>query len=115
MKITEPVRIQLSRKKGFNLQEYSRSINGLPAVVVSRPSRWGNIFKIGETFIQEDGESIILNRQQTINLFEQSIFFYGNPVCLKDIINALRGKNLACWCGLSEKCHGDILLKIAND
>jgi hypothetical protein len=26
----------------------------------------------------------------------------------------LRGKNLACWCAPDERCHADILLKLAN-
>jgi hypothetical protein len=26
----------------------------------------------------------------------------------------LRGKNLACWCGLDKPCHADVLLEIAN-
>lgn len=43
-----PVRLQLSRKKGFRLQEASRALNGLEAVNVARPSRWGNPFKVGK-------------------------------------------------------------------
>ena|SRR5271154_1757696 len=42
--MSRPVRIQLSRKSGFNLQEASLAINGLPAVNVVRPSKWGNPF-----------------------------------------------------------------------
>lgn len=41
-----PQRIQLSRKKGFNLQEFSRKLNGLPAVICARPHYWGNKFKV---------------------------------------------------------------------
>lgn len=37
-----PVRIRLSRAKGFDLQALSYATNGLPAVNVARPSRWGN-------------------------------------------------------------------------
>ena len=35
----KPVRLKLSRKRGFNLQELSRGTNGLEAVNVARPSR----------------------------------------------------------------------------
>lgn len=31
-----------------------------------------------------------------------------------DELAALRGKNLACWCPLSQPCHADVLLEIAN-
>ncbi len=29
-------------------------------------------------------------------------------------LDALRGKNLACWCRLDQPCHADVLLEIAN-
>jgi len=35
-------------------------------------------------------------------------------VTIDDIKQELRGKNLACWCKLSEVCHADVLLEIAN-
>jgi hypothetical protein len=35
-------------------------------------------------------------------------------VTIDDIKRELRGKNLACWCKLSEVCHADVLLEIAN-
>lgn len=40
--MTAPIRLQLSRRKGFNLQAASRAANGLDAVNVARPSKWGN-------------------------------------------------------------------------
>lgn len=39
-----PQRIRLSRVKGFNLQAASRALNGLPAVNVARPGKWGSPF-----------------------------------------------------------------------
>lgn len=44
----KPVRLQLSRKKGFDLQALSLETNGLPAVSVARPSKWGNPFRVGD-------------------------------------------------------------------
>ena len=43
-----PIRLQLSRAKGFDLQALSRAANGLTAVNVGRPSKWGNPFIVGE-------------------------------------------------------------------
>lgn len=40
-----PQRLQLSRRKGFRLQTASRALNGLPAVNVARPSKWGNPYR----------------------------------------------------------------------
>lgn len=41
-----PVRLQLSRRKGFDLQAHSLSVNGLPAVRVARPGNWGNPYPV---------------------------------------------------------------------
>jgi len=96
----KPQRIQLSRKRGFNLQQFSRKLNGLPAVNCSRPSKWGNPFRVTKQ----------LTRQKAIENFKHH--------CVKHNIEAikteLRGKNLACWCKLSEDCHCTTLLEIAN-
>jgi hypothetical protein len=40
--------------------------------------------------------------------------FYESMAKLEDAIHNLKNKNLSCWCGLEEKCHADLLLKIAN-
>ena len=89
-------------------------------VYIGRPSKWGNPFKVGEKFVQPDGKEIILDNKQAVNLYDQSINFYGQPVSRKEIIDELKGKNLACWCKIIDKngnyvpCHADILLAWAN-
>jgi len=30
------------------------------------------------------------------------------------LFKELRGKNLACWCGLDRPCHVDVLLELVN-
>src|SRR4051812_11243137 len=42
--MTKPVRLQLSRRKGFDLKALSLETNGLPGVNVARPGKWGNPF-----------------------------------------------------------------------
>ncbi len=32
----------------------------------------------------------------------------------EQIVAALRGRDLACWCRLDEPCHADVLLELAN-
>jgi len=32
-----------------------------------------------------------------------------------EIKRELKGYNLACFCGLDQPCHGDVLLDIANE
>lgn len=49
-----------------------------------------------------------------IQLFEE--YLTNNKELLKDI-EELRGKDLGCWCknNGNEPCHGDLLLKLANE
>ena len=94
-----PRRIRLSRAKGFRLPKN--------AVVVSRPSVWGNPFKVGEKML--DGS--VLTREKAVELYEQWVRDGGWPRVIR---RRLRGKDLACWCPLDEPCHADVLLRIAN-
>lgn len=40
--------------------------------------------------------------------------FYESEMRIEDAVEALKGKNLACWCKLDETCHADWLLKMVN-
>lgn len=95
-----PVRLRLSRAKGFNLQTRSLATNGLPAVNVARPSRWGNPYKIGTCLIP-DADSAVMA-------------FAANLPLGDDWWKPLSGKNLACYCAVGSPCHADVLLTIAN-
>jgi hypothetical protein len=44
-----PVRMRLSRAKGFDLQKASLALNGLPAAKVTRPGKWGNPFNFASS------------------------------------------------------------------
>jgi len=112
-----PVRIHLSRSKGFNLQEVSRAINGLECVNVARPSRWGNPYIIGKDgdaaeCVRKYAEMLTPYRHHGENSGLDEFFL--STANMEDIRTALRGKNLACWCKQSP-CHADILLSIANE
>lgn len=139
-----PVRLQLSRAKGFNLQEASRLRNGLEAVNVARPSKWGNPFILGEpsgVFPEDMGhrgaaEVLIpaLSIEQVIEFYRNAVTGFISPemypnghdwrsTFLKKTNNwwpidaarsMLRGKNLACWCKSGMPCHADVLLELAN-
>jgi hypothetical protein len=107
----KPVRLQLSRKKGFNLQTLSLVTNGLPAVNCARPGKWGNPFRFG---VGEESETAA----DAVIAFRY-IFEAVEPICesdkaLRGCIQELRGKNLACWCKVGDPCHADVLLELAN-
>ena len=85
-------RIQQKRMKGWRKPPNT--------VCVSRPSKWGNPFKL-----EEQG------RERAVALYRKWLTT-GKGKCLP--IEELRGKNLACYCKLADPCHADVLLEIAN-
>jgi hypothetical protein len=119
-----PVRLHLSRKKGFNLQELSRMTNGLRAVNVARPSIFGNPFTVEnarDTGYRGTDEAIA---ELAVNCFRRWVGgsardWMGDQSerqrrALLNKIEMLRGKNLACWCKPGAPCHADALIELAN-
>lgn len=113
-----PQRIQLSRRKGFNLQKGSLELNGLTAVNCARPSIYGNPFIVGK-----HGTTA-----ECVDLFEKLCAGFlcisiGDDECIaaqerfikkaipKIKAGALRGKNVACFCKLNKLCHCDVYIK----
>jgi len=85
-----PKRIQRKRTKGWRMPK--------GAIYVGRPTVWGN---------QYDASPEGLKKYEA--LIRYMISEYGLD------IESLRGKDLACWCALTDSCHADVLLKIANE
>lgn len=104
-----PVRLQLSRRRGFRLQYYSLSENGLSAVNCSRPGRWGNPYGTAAEF---RSAFMDFSNCRTDAEFRAIAWMRYN-------IFTLRDRNLACWCplpapGEPDCCHAAVLLEIAN-
>lgn len=79
------------------------------AVIVARPTRWGNPFKVGARYMTaKSGHAIVRDRAHAVELFRASRH------ARRPDIAELRGKDLACWCPLDQPCHADVLLEIAN-
>jgi hypothetical protein len=126
MSDVKPVRLQRSRKKGFDLQKLSLKTNGLPAVNVARPSRFGNPF-IKAAAIESGYASEGSWRAFVVECFSDWLGptrsgrdWWQGPQADKcrsailDRLASLRGKNLACWCAPDAPCHADVLLELAN-
>jgi hypothetical protein len=122
-----PVRLQLSRKKGFNLQVLSLAINGLPAVKCSRPGPFGNPFTVQQAIDvfqcnREAGHAYAVEWFKTWldaddEAFEPYHCYEGTKERRDAIIrrlSELRGKNLACFCGPDLACHCDVLIERAR-
>ena len=126
--MTLPVRLQLRRAKGFDLQEVSRAVNGLPAVSVARPHLFGNPFRIDPA----------RPRKAAVQSFRGFLYRWsGNTIChgarnaddgtpavldglalivlrtrILANVHQLRGHNLACFCPAGQPCHADVYLDV---
>ena len=103
-----PRRIQLRRTKGWRKPE--------GAIVVSRPSRWGNPYVAGRNVwvveAMTGGPVHVRDRQHAVDLYQAMVA--AVPDWADTIRVALAGRDLACWCALDLACHADVLLAIAN-
>lgn len=89
--MNKPKRIQRKRTKGWRMPPNT--------VYVGRPSKWKN------PWISSNYTATEAFRHYWPEKF---------PGLVKEAKKELKGKNLACWCKLSEPCHADVLLEIAN-
>jgi len=71
------------------------------SIYIGRPSKWGNPFVIGK-----DG-----TRENVVKRYEEYLM---NMPSLLEALRELKGKDLICWCS-PECCHGDVLIRLAND
>ncbi len=86
-------RIQRRRTAGWRMPE--------GALYVGRPSRWGNPFPVA----QHSAAGAVANYR---------LWLESQPELVAAALIELAGRDLACWCPLSQPCHADVLLQIAR-
>lgn len=105
---TTPKRIQRRRVKGWRMPE--------GAIYVGRGSRWGNPYDWREC--PADVGSPEWARGAAVDAFREKLLTGFGERALSftcdDARQALRGRDLACWCPAGHPCHADVLLGIAN-
>lgn len=126
-----PVRIQLSRKKGWRMPPNT--------VKVDRTTRWGNPWVIGDNRYDSSANDFVCceTTADIVQAFRQFVDWdpdapsilpcidgghleisggYSDEIHINrhSIRKYLGGKNLACWCKVGEPCHADVLLELAN-
>ena len=122
-----PKRIQRKRTKGWRMPE--------GAVYVGRGSKYGNPYRVGEGYVIIPDGPYGANQQRqvlpditprlAVDLYRLWLSYMHTQDIPRDRptpaeIEALRGKNLACWCPVVDEngdpvpCHADVLLELAN-
>lgn len=81
-------------------------------VYIGRPSKWGNPFTVDTMRTQSSSQTEFTDRELAI--FHYKLYLDANPHLKLLAQQELKGKNLVCFCA-PQRCHGDILLKIANE
>ena len=133
-----PKRIQRKRESGWRLPP--------DAVVVTRPTKYGNKYRVDR---RRDGHYYIVNTEIVGTPHQQGGIMHVRDAHARAVmrfrsdlmqrpfeevyrmVQELKGKDLACWCGLCDRhqdglplgvscdecipCHADVWLEIANE
>ena len=104
-RVSQPRRIELSRKKGWRLPPNT--------VDVSRPTKWGNPGEVRRGPLRKLTDDA--SPAEAVEAFKMMLAEgITPPFALANIREELAGKNLACWCKIGTPCHADVLLRLAN-
>ena len=108
-----PERIQFKRQKNFRLPEN--------CVRVTRPSKFGNPFKIGDVVAKSPSHYPLHLETRAMVLYWFEKWLNRKLEDEPEFLEPLRDKDLACFCPIIDKdnnyihCHADVLLSYAND
>jgi hypothetical protein len=104
------MRAQLSRKKGWRMPPNT--------VKVCRPGIYGNRYVIGgNPTLHVDGQLVeVTDAETAVRLHREELEYWARekPEMVRELLEPLRGKNLACWCKIGDSCHADNYLLMAN-
>jgi hypothetical protein len=93
-----PRRVRLRRVAGW------RKPPG--AVVVARPSRWGNPHAISAHTLEA--------HRTAAEAFRADLLAGRLSFTVDDVRRELAGRDLCCWCAPELACHADVLLEVAS-
>ena len=104
--MSNPERVQLSRKKGWRMPPNT--------VKVDRSTKWGNPFIPGKP-------NPYMPTQLVADIRHAFVLYRSFAPMNTHLVAAARaelaGQNLACWCAkmpYEDQCHAAVLLEIAN-
>lgn len=128
-----PDRVQLRRTKGWRIPEGCRKVDrstryGNPFHVWRSPSgAWAVRLTGGELLVDASSREraarasvdlfgLLMNvddRPARVHLAGRSFAMPAYPT-LDELVDELRGLDLACWCPIGSPCHADTILEVVN-
>lgn len=106
-----PIRVQLSRAKGWRMPANTKKVD--------RSTRYGNPFLASDIRVSgpKAGQGLPIGAAGAVQAFRNYLtnLLRLEPVKTRQVLDELRGKNLACWCTPGEPCHADVLLELCNE
>jgi hypothetical protein len=103
-----PIRIRWDKLK---------SIPENSVYVGNAATKYGNPFEMGLSYSIDKELQTVLTPEQATEYYKRWAIENREqfPQWWEQTIRELKGKNLVCDCELSEPCHADFLLEIANE
>jgi len=98
----KPRRIQRKRTKGWKMPPNTKYIG--------RPGKWGNPL---EWATVKEFRRCLRDGAYARRSYNYEIAWAFRV--MRESIHELRGFNLCCYCKLSDPCHGEPLLELANE
>lgn len=116
-----PIRVQRRRTKGWRAPLCSCGC-GKPARYVGRGTKWGNPWRVVGSHVIDANHDRAVRFAQCDDAARAAVYWYGEAIpngwegvpTLDDIRAELCGHDLMCWCPVSQPCHADVLLELAN-
>jgi hypothetical protein len=105
-----PQRIQRKRSRGWKMPP--------DTIYVGRPTKYGNDWTPKKYWDAGYTGSFEVAIGHCVDAYRAWIegrphWAHGELRPVPDL-SVLRGKDLACWCPPGQRCHGDVLLELAN-
>jgi len=120
--MTTPKRVQMSRQHPWRAEHPD-------AVTVARPGPYGNPYRVIRHrepgcegwAVERDGriiacwppvrDDVTSGRTRAARL---AVFRFEADILPTLDLSPLRGRDVLCWCGIEQPCHGDPILRAAN-
>lgn len=107
-------RADAAGRKAACVAFYRQWLNGEQATGPEVRDQTGGTIKYENGIVLSLGDAACNIAAGVAKMIASSSLQVPNPPLLAEIVDELRGKNLACWCAAGQPCHADVLLELAN-